>query len=441
MKTKLFCAVALSVSLRLFAGSPADGEFVAHEWGTFTSVQGSDGAQVQWNPFTKTDLPKFVYSRVVPTAQGGQSLQLKSLMMSYVRMETPVIYFYSDKGLTADVTVEMPQGRITEWYPRATRVGPSFTTNIAEAKESSRSLIAWKGINILPRDTTEISAGKLVREKSGNHYYEAREVDANFVRVPSPHESNGAEYERDLFYRGVGFFQAPLTVRTSSDGQSLHCSTKSSEPMTDLFVFTIHDGKARYQTIARVQLGEEASVTLANKPFAPLSEVRAQLMREMSSALVKQGLYAKEAEAMVQTWKDQWFAEEGTRVLYLLPRSWTDKTLPLSVSPAPTSVVRVMVGRAEVIPQTMERELNRQITIYSKGDSKSQAQALAQVQKLGIGRFLEPATRMALGKNPSKEISQAGWKLAAEASKPVDEKSHGVVGKELPGVRKETAAL
>jgi hypothetical protein len=164
MKSKLLCAVVLSVSLRLFAGSPADGEFVAHEWGTFTSVQGSDGAQVQWNPFTKTDLPKFVYSRVVPTAQGGQSLELKSLMMSYVRMETPVIYFYSDKDLTADITVEMPQGRITEWYPRATRVGPSFTTNKAEAKEASRSLIEWKGISILPRDTTEISAGTLVRE-------------------------------------------------------------------------------------------------------------------------------------------------------------------------------------------------------------------------------------------------------------------------------------
>lgn len=441
MKTKLFCAVALSVSLRLFAGSPAEGQFVAHEWGTFTSVQGSDGAQVQWNPFTKTDLPKFVYSRVVPTAQGGQSLALKSLMMSYVRMETPVIYFYSDKGLTADVTVEMPQGRITEWYPRATRVGPSFTTNKAEEKEASRSLIEWKGINILPRDTTEISAGKLIREKSGNHYYEAREVDANFVRVPSPYESSSAEYERDLFYRGIGYFQAPLTVRTSSDGQSLQVSTKSAESMTDLFVLTIRDGRARYQTIARVRSGEEASVTLGDNPFVSLGEVRSQLMREMSTSLVNQGLYAKEAEAMVQTWKDQWFAEEGTRVLYLLPRSWTDKTLPLAVSPAPNSLVRVMVGRAEVIPQTMERELNRQITIYSKGDSKSQAQALAQVQKLGIGRFLEPATRMALGKTPSKELSQAGWKLAAEASKAQDEKSSGVAGKNLPEKPKETAAL
>ena len=54
-------------------------------------------------------------------------------------------------------------------------------------------------------------------------------------------------------------------------------------------------------------------------------------------ALVEQGLYEKEARAMVNTWQDQWFAEEGTRVLYLLPRAWTDRTLPLQVSPRPTA--------------------------------------------------------------------------------------------------------
>ena len=60
---------------------------------------------------------------------------------------------------------------------------------------------------------------------------------------------------------------------------------------------------------------------------------------------------------MVNTWQDQWFAEEGTRVLYLLPRAWTDRTLPLQVSPRPDSVVRVMVGRAELITPSVEREL------------------------------------------------------------------------------------
>src|SRR5688572_24240369 len=100
MKTKLFCGmalVALAVSLRLLASSNAKEEFVAHEWGTFTSVQGADGIQIEWNPLIKTDLPEFVYSRNV--AQGGFGSRYPVLnpfgkdgIPSFVRMETPVIY-------------------------------------------------------------------------------------------------------------------------------------------------------------------------------------------------------------------------------------------------------------------------------------------------------------------------------------------------------------
>jgi len=443
MKTKLIGLLAISLSLRLCQAGPGHGhdEFVAHEWGTFTSVQGADGVQMHWNPFTKTDLPKFVYSRAFLSSQGGREIALKEALMSLVRMETPVIYFYSDQGRTADVTVEMPQGRITEWYPRANRVGPTFTTNKAEAKEAARSLIEWKGVTILPRDASEISADKLIREKNGNHYYEAREVDANFVRVASPHASGGAEHERDLFYRGVGFFHAPLKVELEHE-QYLRLSTKSIEPMTDLFVLTIQDGRARYQRFERVNHDSEVRAKLDAEPWASLSEVRGKLMPEMASALVNQGLFPKEAHAMVNTWKDQWFEEEGTRVLYLLPRSWTDQTLPLTISPKPTSIVRVMVGRAEVITPATERELRQQVTLYSKDDAATKAQAVAHVQKLGVGRFLEPAMRKMLGATPAKEFSDAAWKLAAEASRSPKLNQAGVAETE-PAVTtgKETAAV
>ena len=36
-----------------------------------------------------------------------------------VSMETPVLYFYSDKEQRATVRVDFPQGWITEWYPYA----------------------------------------------------------------------------------------------------------------------------------------------------------------------------------------------------------------------------------------------------------------------------------------------------------------------------------
>jgi hypothetical protein len=443
MKTKWFCAIALSVTS--FVASAKD-EFVAHEWGTFTSVQGADGVQIQWNPLIRTDLPDFVYNREGRSGfpAGLMPFEGKGFMPTFVRMETPVIYFYSDKERTVDVRVQYPLGRITEWYPQATRIGPYATTNKAELAQANRAMIEWNGLKILPRGTKEISAEKLIRGKSDkgqSHYYAARETDANFLRMASPHARNGVEHERDLFYRGVGFSQAPLAVKLGGDENNLRISTQTVEPMTDLFVLTIRSGMARYQHVDRVSRDGERAVKLDGKPFAPLSDVRASIMREMAAALTKQGLYAKEAQAMVNTWKDQWFEEEGTRVLYLLPRYWTDQTLPLEISPRPNNVARVMVGRAEVIMPSIEQELSRQVTIYNQGDADVKIQALNEVRALGLGRFLEPATRKMLGKTPNPRFAEAAWKLAQEAGKSVEGKAPSVVDKQPGPVKSKTAAV
>src|SRR5436190_9156436 len=411
MKTKWLCAMALSVA-SFVAATEAKDEFVAHEWGTFTSVQGADVNQIQWNPLIRTDLPDFVYSTDGRSGLPGGRLLIegKGVMTTFVRMETPVIYFYSDKERTVDVRVDYPLGRITEWYPQATRLGPYATTNKAELPEASRSSIEWKGVKILPRSTKEIAADKLIRgkaDKGESHYYTARETDANFLRMESPYARTGVEHERDLFYRGVGFSQAPLTVKLGSGENDLRISTRTVEPMKDLFVLTIRKSMARYQRVESVNRDDERAVKLDSKQFAPLSDVRSDIMREMAAALTKQGLYAKEAQAMVNTWKEQWFEEEGTRVLYLLPRYWTDQTLPLEISPRPNNIARVMVGRAEVIMPAIERELSRQVTIYNQGDADVKIQALNEVRALGLGRFLEPATRKMLGKSTDKAFAQA----------------------------------
>src|SRR5215472_5173305 len=39
---------------------------VAHEWGTFTSVQGSDGVLLDWRPLQTSRLPGFVYDWTKP---------------------------------------------------------------------------------------------------------------------------------------------------------------------------------------------------------------------------------------------------------------------------------------------------------------------------------------------------------------------------------------
>ena len=61
MKTTLLTLGAGLLALHFAAA--ADSGYVAHEWGTFTSVQGADGVQMAWNPLKISELPKFVYDR------------------------------------------------------------------------------------------------------------------------------------------------------------------------------------------------------------------------------------------------------------------------------------------------------------------------------------------------------------------------------------------
>ena len=57
---------------------------------------------------------------------------------------------------------------------------------------------------------------------------------------------------------------------------------------------------------------------------------------------------------MIETWRDSWF-EEGTRLLYIASRKSVDTILPLRITPAPTAVERVFVGRMEIVtPRTLD---------------------------------------------------------------------------------------
>src|SRR5690349_9593723 len=93
------------------APSRMPASLTVHEWGTFTSIAGPAGHAVQWTPLEgPDDLPCFVER---------YSAQFKGTQSGTVRMETPVLYFYSSEDTTVDVDVSFNSGAITEWYPRA----------------------------------------------------------------------------------------------------------------------------------------------------------------------------------------------------------------------------------------------------------------------------------------------------------------------------------
>jgi len=63
---------------------------------------------------------------------------------------------------------------------------------------------------------------------------------------------------------------------------------------------------------------------------------------------------------MLETWRDSWF-EDGTRVFYIVPRAAVDAILPLTITPAPTEIKRVFVGRMEVVTPAVQHTVEEAI--------------------------------------------------------------------------------
>jgi hypothetical protein len=415
MKTKLLIGSAIAIavsSLMVLADSGDKKGLIVHEWGTFTSFQGGDGVLLSWKPLVTSALPKFVYDWKNPgLARHNYSLFVnKGEMITLQRMETPVVYFYSDRPLTADLSVQFPQGRITEWYPQAREVGPSWVplskslsvldwclhkcgaparyslaATFAE-KPVTNSVIRWSNIRVLgPNDEKPLPT-----DATGSHYFAARQTDANRLHLDSYSSTNPpAQYEKFLFYRGVGSFATPLEVTMESDDAIMMANT-GKEPLKQLFVLDVKDKSGAFVYVPEILPGEKKTVArAAGDTYLSAKKLADKLSHDMEKALVKAGLYPREAAAMVNTWKSSWFAEDGTRILYVLPRAWTDGTLPMTLKPAPVELTRVMVGRAEILTPGVEKNLALQLDKVRDGDSS----AVANLHQIAasLGRFAEPA--------------------------------------------------
>jgi hypothetical protein len=260
-----------------------------------------------------------------------------------------------------------------------------------------------------------------LQDGSGSHYYAARETEASLLSLATgAGRDKKSETERFLFYRGIGNFRAPLTVKVEGmDADALTLSNTGQEELGNLFIYQVRDGQAKFTFINRLASQESKQVKLrANQGWQSLATARAEIATQMREALVHEGLFEREAAAMVKTWDDSWFAEPGVRVLFSLSRAWTDRVLPLAVTPAPREIVRVMVGRAEVLTPQMEWSLLKEITRFCDGDEIVRARAVENVRRLGLGRFTEPALqRLLKAVPPNREFSTLGWELLEAVSK------------------------
>jgi hypothetical protein len=281
---------------------------------------------------TPADLPCFV----------DRFLGFKGGLIGTVRMETPVLYFYSSHDTVVDVSVHFNHGTITEWYPKI------------DTKHAYDAL-GWSDVHVLPNSTADFPVG------GHSHYFTARETDGAPLQVDSQHE-------KFLFYRGVGTVPLPLAARVTDD--KVFIKSVAQKPVAGMIVFENQGGHRRYRLIDTVQ--GELTVDLSS-----LEDNWAGLLMDLERVLIDQGLYQREARAMIETWRDSW-SEEGTRLFYIVPRNTIDSALPLDITPAPTEIERVFVGRMELITPAVQEEVRRAV------DAKDQH----SLEK--YGRFLEP---------------------------------------------------
>jgi hypothetical protein len=341
-----------------------------HEWGTFTSIAGDDGMAVNWTPLDgPTDLPCFVYR-----FEYGAKANLRGT----VRMETPVMYFYGPETTTADVRIGFPNGFITEWYPKSKRVAtylgsgiPPTGPDVRQPRGDEPDSIEWTQIKLEPG----VEARDFPFENASSHYYAARSTDATPLLV-------GNEKEKFLFYRGVGRFQPPIAARVNAS-EEITVENLGRDRIPAAILFENHEGKIFYRVSGPI----DRATTLGAPQFdAPQVVSDTGMLRtEIEKILVSQGLFPKEAKAMVATWGDSWF-EEGTRVFYFLPTTAVDLLLPLEIQPAPAQIARVFVGRMEVITPATKNAITGAL---ARGDWGPLTR---------YGRFLDPiAMKMGQG--------------------------------------------
>ncbi|HEU4778846.1 MAG TPA: hypothetical protein VFS58_03100 [Steroidobacteraceae bacterium] len=357
-------------SLLALLGAAQAADLVVHEWGTITTIHAADGtAAGELNRIDEADvLPKFVHRYEPETTRydvkrfTGKRPNVPGRPDVNMRLETPVIYFHPppNQKYTApiDITVRFRGGVLNEFYPDA---GASVGVDTDRVSNKLRAgiLAEWNGdvlnnyvIGTLKWKGLRLHDTVVAPLTDSEVWLAPREV--NSVSVFNPEAGEGEQY---LFYRGVAHLDALLKTKLTrgqlqlATPDNLAWLESAQAIIPNIWFADVRaDGSIAFRTQPAVKLKQEgAGKELARlKRFSAADYTDAAPLRgSIKKALIAQGLFADEAEAMLNTWKASYFQKPGLRVFYIVPREWTDYFLPLELS-VPARVTRVIVGRIDL---------------------------------------------------------------------------------------------
>jgi hypothetical protein len=381
--TLTFCALGMLAAAEAFRS-----DMVVHEWGTFLAMNGSDGISLDGMYHEEHALPPFVHSR------GRDQLRLAS---SLIKGETPVIYFYTAQRSRVQVEVGFPSGLWTQWYPQAVMVGPGLV-QAGSPPQRRNGRISWS-VDVVPQTFAGVQLPATSSDALWNY---ARNVDAAYVSANNGvRAGRPTEWERFIFYRGLG--EAPLPIDVSTAGRRITATATEPAGLRHLFILRVENGRGSYEYMSALAGGATLSRTLPPMDSAlPVDQFADRIAGDVATRLVESGLYEKEARAMVNTWRTSYFKTDGVRVLFVLPRSWTDRNVPMRIQPAPAELVRVMVGRVELLTAERERRTEDAIRDLGSLDAGVREHAFAALRE--EGRYVEPVIRRTLRTSTDERV-------------------------------------
>jgi hypothetical protein len=403
--------VAVGSSARAGGGKePAADPLVVHEWGTFTSMVGAEGLALEGLQHEEEALPEFVYSRTEVRECPLRKVGFKGLELpaSHVtrKMETPVIYVRSKSARSLRVRVGFERGLITQWFPVTDTLGPpelSCDEGALDLRKVERSFLEWD-VDVLPLGAQR--PAQVPEAADDDPWTVAREVEASWlVTKPrkAPERLGPVEAERYLFYRGLGTFRLPFHGHADESGTAFLNDATSQVDQVVVLQVGPRGETARYDIACYVKPGGGTKFPrLAERPHAPMESVLPSLEADVQKILVGQGLEVDEARAMVRTWSRSWFRTEGTRFIYTVPRALTDAILPLTILPAPDELVRVLVGRLELITPAVRAEVETALKDAADADAARRERGEARLARLD--RFLEPHLRDVLASSGDAHV-------------------------------------
>jgi hypothetical protein len=402
--TRVFIIVASTVTV---AADTLGTRLVVHEWGTFLAMNGSDGVTLDGMYHEEHALPAFVHAR------SRNELRLRT---SNLKGETPVVYFYNDRPVRVRLEVGFPGGVWTQWYPQADFVGPSLvqTGSLLRARNGR---IGWS-VDVVPPSLANPALPSTPTDALWNF---ARDVDAAYVATTdSTRQGNPKEWERFLFYRGLGEAKLPLDLgvgqasgqasgqaggQASGQAPGLSCRSDLVEGLRDIYVLRVENNTGAYRYLPSLRCGAAiAQLTPTMDAAQPIDRFADVVADDLAARLVANGLYAKEARAMVNTWRTSYFKTDGIRVLFVLPQSWTDRFIPMTIDPKPDELVRVMVGRIELLTPERERAAEQAISQLASPDSNVRERAFATLRD--EGRYVEPIVRRTMNSTSDERVRQ-----------------------------------